>query len=265
MRVLIYEHYKVAERLCALSSASGARSRESRRAGIAAREVSVAALVLSVSLGAALVGSAVMCAGILISIILVRLSMRQRRRRRRSEALERDLTVLLTSLASSVRAGIDPIRALTDARHYFTAGSPWFHELEEFRVGLSRGLDEVEAIERLCSSECNPDVRLLKSCLVLSRRHGSSLAEPLHRIAKVVRQRQSFRRKTRAALAMHRLSACGIGVCALLIGAMQVVMNRSGLEVVWHNRMGLGVVISGALCVVAGLVWMFQMGREEVL
>jgi Flp pilus assembly protein TadB len=127
------------------------------------------------------------------------------------------------------------------------------------------GGDEVVLIDAFCSRYDHPDVELFKRCLVLSRAHGSSLAEPLHRVVKVVRQRQSFRRKTRAALAMHRMSAVGIAGCAILIGMMQMTVNRKGIEVAFANPVGRMFLIGGAFLVAAGVAWMLSMGREEKL
>jgi Flp pilus assembly protein TadB len=89
-----------------------------------------------------------------------------------------------------VRAGIDPLRALTDAGEYLPAGSPLIAELASFKKALSSGVDEVEALESLFRGEDHPDLELFTRCLILSRRHGSALSEPLHRITRVVRQRQ---------------------------------------------------------------------------
>jgi Flp pilus assembly protein TadB len=179
--------------------------------------------------------------------------------------LERDLPALLNSVASSVRAGIDPLRALTDAGEYLPAGSPLIAELASFKKALSSGVDEVEALESLFRGEDHPDLELFTRCLILSRRHGSALSEPLHRITRVVRQRQSFRRKTRAALAMHRMSALGIAVCAIFIGGLQFVTNAAGVRIAIESRVGAWLVAGGVTLVAIGVMWMLMMGREERL
>jgi Flp pilus assembly protein TadB len=223
---------------------------------------------VAICLVAVIVGIAVnpfvgLCAPVL-SWIAVYWS-RVRRSHRDRMLLERDLPPLLTSIASSVRAGIDPLKALGDANHHFPDESPLKQELSNFRTGLMSGGDEVELIDALCARYQHPDVELFKRCLVLSRTHGSSLAEPLHRVVKVVRQRQSFRRKTRAALAMHRMSAVGIAGCAVLIGMMQMTVNRNGIDIALANPVGLMFLIGGATLVTAGVAWMLSMGREERL
>lgn len=177
-------------------------------------------------------------------------------------AVDRDIVTLLTAVASSVRAGFDPVAAVTEAREFFPPESPVRRELQLFYEALARGDDEEVAIRALFARIATAEVELFKGCLLLARKHGSSLAEPLHRIARVVRQRQSFRRKTRAALAMHRMSAVGIAICAALIGAIQAAMNPAGIAVACAQPVGLALLGAGSLLIVAGIAWMMSLGRE---
>lgn len=224
----------------------------------------VAIVAAACGLVAAMVSLWAACLVCAASVAFVVIRARRKYRARR-DALERDLPALLTSVASSVRAGVDPLRALCDAESYFPAGSPFVDELQIFRRRLAAGEDEIVAIEGLMSQYEHSDIELFKRCLVLSRTHGSSLAEPLHRVTRVVRQRQSFRRKTKAALAMHRMSALGIALCALVIGGMQFVMNIAGVRVALAHPMGLMLLSLGAVLIVSGVAWMLTMGREERL
>ena len=177
-------------------------------------------------------------------------------------AIDRDLPALLMSIASSVRAGIDPLSALISARDYFPKETILVREVEKVRERLSQGEDEEEVIERFLAVYASQEGELFKRCLILSRRHGSSLAEPLHRITRVVRQRQSFRRKVKAALAMHRMSAIGIALCAVAMGALQYGMNPHAVELATHHPVGSKLLMAGVGLIVTGVVWMMMMGRE---
>ena len=187
------------------------------------------------------------------------------RARKNRSAIDRDLPALLTSVASSVRAGVDPISALIGARDYFPKGAILAREIERFRQELARGRDEEELLENFLADFDNQDSELFRRCLILSRRHGGSLGDPLHRITRVVRQRQSFRRKTRAALAMHRMSAIGIALCAATMTALQCAMNPQSLDLAMHHPVGGKLLIGGLLLIGAGLGWMVTMGREAKL
>jgi tight adherence protein B len=216
----------------------------------------------ALGLGGALLGGVRM--GVMFSIIgmiVVCLRVWRRALRNRS-AVDRDLPALLTSVASSVRAGIDPLSALLAASDYLPKDTPIVHEVEKIRLGLAKGEDEEALLEDFLTVYASPEGDLFKRCLILSRRHGSSLADPLHRITRVVRQRQSFRRKVRAALAMHRMSAIGIALCAVAMGALQLGMNPRAFDLALAHPLGGALLVGGGALIVVGVIWMMMMGRE---
>jgi tight adherence protein B len=202
-------------------------------------------------------------AGVVLSVVLH--SAARRKERQRCSHLERDLPTLLTSVASSVRAGIDPLVAVAAAKDFFPVGSEMQRELVSFSQALSAGGDEYETIEAFMQGVHSPEADLFKRCLTMSRRHGASLAEPLHRITKVIRQRHSFRRKTGAALAMHRLSAFGIALCAAAIALIQFITNASAVRGALTDSVGRTLLSIGACLIALGVFWMTRMGREERL
>lgn len=205
-------------------------------------------------------------AGAFLVVFFVALYTRIRLRARANRAaIDRDLPALLTTVASSVRAGMDPLSALLGARDYFPRDTVIVYEIERIKQGLHEGRDEEELLEGFLSLYGNRDGELFKGCLILSRRHGGSLADPLHRITRVVRQRQSFRRKTKAALAMHRMSAIGIALCAVAMGALQFGMNPQALELAFNHPMGSKILCGGLLLISSGLGWMLTMGSEAQL
>ena len=112
---------------------------------------------------------------------LLALTVVRRRLRRRHDELERDLPALLTTIASSVRAGIDPISAMVQARTFFQPRTEIARELVAFAAEIAAGEKDEEAINAFMDGLKSADLELFKRCIVLSRRHGASLAEPLHR------------------------------------------------------------------------------------
>lgn len=232
----------------------------SLRAGVVcASLVAVLALCL-VACGHVLAATFVLGSSALLGAAAVR-----RRARRRSEELERDLPALLTTIASSVRAGVDPVLGMVQARKFFRPESLVARELEEFDQRLKAGESEEAALEAFMAELSSADLQLFKRCMWLSRCHGASLAEPLHRVVRVVRQRQSFRRKTRGALAMHRMSAIGIALCAAVIGAIQFCMNDAGVRLAWEHPVGWKLLSAGGCLMGCGIGWMMSLGCEEKL
>jgi tight adherence protein B len=183
---------------------------------------------------------------------------------RQAETFERDYTALLLSLASSVRTGKDPLTALTQSTDLFPVESPLHAELGRFRAALGEGATEENAIRSFAAGIPHPDIELFRSALIVSRREGSSLGECLHRLVRFTRQRQSFRRKMRAAVAMQRLSSMGIACCAAVIALMQYLANRRGFAEALAHPLGRKALIAGAMLMTAGFSWMALLTRRRL-
>jgi Flp pilus assembly protein TadB len=219
--------------------------------------ISIASLVMVV------VGMPMFALGILIGGHILLYLYLARQRSKRFAEVDRDLPALLTFLASSVRAGLDPMVALLEAPHYLPEGTVLHQAVEDCVGKIKAGETEEDCIRSLCERIPHPDLPLLRSCLFISRRHGTSIAEPLHRVTRVVRQRQSFRRKIKGALVMHRMSAMGIALCAILISLMQFLTNYSAMMAAIRHPIGSKILICGALLIFIGVSWMMTMGQKE--
>ncbi len=232
--------------------------------GLSPHRTTVLALIVGL-VSVALTGLSGLLSGLIFLVVMsgVGVIITVVRRRKRRASLDRDLPALLTALASSVRAGLDPMTSLLAAPQYLPPQTPLVEGIETLRGRLRSGGEELTAIEGFLAEWRHADVELFKRCLILSRRHGSALAEPLHRVTRVIRQRQSFRRKTRAALAMHRLSAFGIALCGILIGIVQVSMNTDGVRTAVAHPLGWKLLSGGGALIVVGVGWMISLGQGE--
>lgn len=187
-----------------------------------------------------------------------------RRAFKRAENFERDYPALLLSLSSSVRTGLDPLSAMIESEKLFEPDSEVRKELYKFKISIERGKPEAEAIRDFAASISHPDIQLFRTGYLLARRQGSSLAECLQRLARVTRQRQSFRRKIRSAVAMQRLSAFGIGGCSLLICGIQAMGNPRIITDTLAHPLGQRMLIAGAVLISLGLLWMVRMTRSSI-
>lgn len=220
--------------------------------------VGVVFAVLGCILGS---GTAIAAAAVGVVSVMLR---RGRLRFNRIEAFESDYPTLLIALASSVRAGLDPLVALTSAATLFPPQSILRRELDRFARSIESGEEEESAVRSFGRSVEHPDVVLLQNAYLIARREGSSLGECLHRLARVTRQRQSFRRKMRAAVAMQRLSALGIAGCAVVIGVFQSVTNARGVAAALADPRGVAALSFGGCLIVGGLLWMAYVVRARV-
>ncbi len=183
---------------------------------------------------------------------------------KRVEAFERDYPTFLLSLASAVRTGLDPIQAFTDAANLFSDTSELKKELLITKERLEAGSAEEAAVRNFAKTISHPDIDLFRTGFILARKEGSSLGECLERLARVTRARQTFRRKIRSAVAMQKLSAIGVGGCALLVVGIQFVSNPETFSKILADQYGRVFLAIGVCLVIGGIVWMFRMARGRV-
>lgn len=198
---------------------------------------------------------------ILLLVYRIRLSVLAARR---GELFERDYTAFLLSLASSIRTGLDPLMAFNQCGQLFPQHSVLALEVKKTARDIESGKSEERAFSEFASSIHHPDIGLLRAALILSRRQGSSLGACLHRLARVTRQRQSFRRKTRGAVAMQRLSAFGIAACTVVVGIIQGTANPRAIQEAWNHPTGFLALLGGLGLVLFGLGWMLHMSRRRL-
>ena len=182
----------------------------------------------------------------------------------RSEGFERDYTALLLSLASGVKTGLDPLAALSQSNLLFQEDSQVNKEITELNRNIERGDSEDVLMTKFGSTIDHPDLRLFRMAFVLARREGSSLVGCLRRLVKVTRQRQSFRRKVRSAVAMQKLSAIGISGCAVVIGSIQFLSNPEGMEKVLSHPLGMKALFFGVFLIFLGLFWMLRQAKTRI-
>ena len=188
----------------------------------------------------------------------------QRQAYTRAEGFEKDYPALLLSLASAIRTGMDPLAALLHSGPLFQSGSQMARELGILKSRIDDGAGEDDAIRAFASSIRHPDINLFRTAFILARRQGSSLGGCLHRLTRVTRQRQSFRRKVRSAVAMQKFSSLGIAGCAVGIGMMQFFMNPGAMKDALNHPIGSKLLAAGCLLMLAGMVWMLRIGRTRI-
>lgn len=180
----------------------------------------------------------------------------------RNREFDRDYPTFLTTLSSTVRTGMDPRMAFNEAAKLFPVSSPMYVETKRMTDAWNAGEADVQAVSKFASQVDHPDADLLRAATLLALSHGTSFSECLHRLARVTRVRQSFRRKVRAALAMQRLSAMGIGISAVAIAGLQMITNRAGLHATFDNSTGRVFLILGLAFVCVGIGWMMRIGLK---
>jgi Flp pilus assembly protein TadB len=183
---------------------------------------------------------------------------------RRAQEFEKDYPALLLSLAAGVRSGLDPLLALCRSAELFGASSAVRRELLQLQEAIDSGVTEEQALARFGGSISHPDLDLFRAAFMLARKEGSSLGDCLQRLVKVTRQRQSFRRRMRAAVTMQKMSAFGIAGCTIVIGIIQGVTNPKAFELAFESPIGSKALVASLLLIVTGIGWIVAMARARL-
>jgi len=233
-----------------------------------ASQLRLAQILLIGSCGASLAGLAVFKSPVfLISLALGVVGpvlWLKRRAFHRAETFERDYPAMLLSLSSSIRTGLDPLVALQRTGELFSPPSEVGNELQALCQNLERGLTEEQAVRLFGRSIQHPDIRLFQTAFLLARREGSSLSACLQRLVRVTRNRQSFRRKMRGAVAMQKLSALGIAGCAVAIVCIQATTNLGAIKLALEHPVGSRMLAAGLALMSIGIVWMLRMSKARL-
>ncbi|MCB0329437.1 MAG: type II secretion system F family protein [Bdellovibrionales bacterium] len=199
-----------------------------------------------------------------IVLYFIQIQLLEMKAAERQSNFDRDYAALLLSLSSGLKTGLDPLIALCKSVELFREDSVIRGELAAVERTLGEGKTEDEAIDAFGRTVRHPDVKLFRMAFKLARKEGASLSLCLQRLARVTRQRQSFRRKTRGAVAMQKLSAFGIALCTVMIGIIQGASNGQALVDAFANPMGRVLLIGGLSLVLTGIVWMLNMSKLRV-
>ena len=228
------------------------------------QEIAGTVIVCVVALLAAVLMGRVFLLLLIPTVLLVQFIRLRGRGIKRAQVFEKDYTALLLSLAAGVRTGLDPLIALIQSEQLFGNESEVRKELKKLHDEVDAGAAEETAVLNFASSINHPDVQLFRTAFMLARKEGSSLANCLQRLARVTRQRQSFRRKIKSAVALQKLSAIGIAVCTGLIGLIQWTANSKAVMAALAHPIGFKILAGGFTSIGIGLIWMFTMTRSRV-
>ena len=163
-----------------------------------------------------------------------------------------------------IKAGGDPFSSFLECRSMFVDDSEMRFQLDKVYKAIQLGEQESVAINQFANDIVFPEVDLLKEVLRLGRQEGASLGNALQRLAKVTRQRQSFHRKAKAALALQRLSSIGMLLCALSVLVMQLMANPEAFWRAINHPVGSLVLGAGGGAVVLGVCWMLSLTRGKI-
>ena len=185
------------------------------------------------------------------------------RRKLSSRQVLEDLVALLQSLAASIRSGMDPLVALERSGSSLSGTS---YLGSEVRIFIQRLTEEAlpldQALNRFADQIDDPCLDLFRHAIKLAYSEGASVSACLQRLSRVTRQRQSFDRKVKSALAMQKLSTIGLIACAALMLTTQALINFEAIKQSLSSPLSLIIMMVGLSLLVLGGVMMALLSRR---
>lgn len=181
---------------------------------------------------------------------------------RRGKKFDGQLPDVLTLVASSLSTGFSLPQAL-DAVAKDTAdpaAKEFSRALAETRIGADIG----DALERMASRMASENMRWTAMAIRIQREVGGNLAETLRTTAKTLREREELRRHVRALSAEGRLSAYILIALPIGIFFYTLKTNRSYIELLWSNAMGIAMIVAGLVSLAVGVFWMRKVVDVQV-
>jgi tight adherence protein B len=164
--------------------------------------------------------------------------------------------------AGLLRAGQGTTQALTQVASRQSA--PLGHELNLMLAQLRMGMALDSAVAGLRQRAALSDLGLLATLLTAHRELGGNLAEPLQRLAELLRGRLLMQARIRSLTAQGRLQGFVVGVLPLLLLAALQVMEPDAMRplyATWQGWVALGVI---ALLELLGFVLIRRIVRIDV-
>ncbi|MDH4113765.1 MAG: type II secretion system F family protein [Actinomycetota bacterium] len=232
---------------------------ELESAGVKVRSGEFVVLSVVAAVGGAVVGAALLRAGLLALIVgaacgmgptvALRMSLRKR-----TEKMREQLPDVLTIMASSLRAGHSFMQALdTVAREIPQPAATEFQRVvSEIRLG--RPTDD--ALEALAMRVGSPDFRWAVLAVNIQREVGGNLAEILDNVADTLRERAMMRRQIRVLTAEGRLSAWVLTGLPIAIGVYMYAVNPDYIGLLFTTKLGLFMLGTAVILLVLGIFWM---------
>jgi Flp pilus assembly protein TadB len=179
---------------------------------------------------------------------------------------EEEFISFILSFTSIIRSGVDIFEAFLRSKTLYQMDkSLIYSEITQLVSNIEDGMSFEEAILLFGEKYNNSDCKLFQSAVKLSLSHGGSLGETLEKLAQVLRQRQAFKRKTRSALALQKMSALGMILAVIAVLLVQSLSQADALTKTLASPIGLKFIICGLALSAVGLLLLWKMLNQEVI
>jgi len=181
--------------------------------------------------------------------VLVVRHMAQKRR----EKLNTQLVDGLTTLASSVRAGLNLVQAMEILEENHTG--PIKQEFGAILREYAMGLDLNQAMRNAADRINSPLYRLTFTAIEMHRIRGGDTGESLDRIAESIREIQRLEGKLDALTSQGRMQATMMAVMPLVfLGILYLIMPEQ-VTLLFTDNIGRLILLAVTIAIVGGFLW----------
>lgn len=188
--------------------------------------------------------------------------MLRRARRQRLVKIEEQLPEAADFIARALRSG-----------HSFTnvlqmVGSELPEPLcGEFRAAheeINYGVPLNEALHNLADRIPLTDLRYLVIAVLIQRESGGNLAEILHNISHIIRERLKLIAQVRVLSAEGRMSAWILGLLPFVVIVLMSITSLDYISLLWTDPTGVKLLWFGAGMILFGVLWLRRVIRIRV-
>ncbi len=172
---------------------------------------------------------------------------------RRRERLDRQIVDGITTLASSVRAGLNLVQSMEVL--VANSMSPIRDEFAQLMREYQMGLDLNEAMRQAANRIGSSHYRLLFTALEMHRRRGGDVGDSLDRIGASIREIQRLEGKLDAVTASGRFEAISIACMPALLLGMAWMFDRVGVELMFRVPLWRALLLIAAVLIAAAFWW----------
>jgi len=126
------------------------------------------------------------------------------------------------------------------------------------------GSDVEDALERMALRMDSGSMKWTAMAIGIQRQVGGNLAETLRTTVSTLRDRQSIQRQVRALSAEGKLSAYILVALPIGIFMFTFMTNHAYIALLWSNLLGWGMIVSGLVSLVVGILWMRKVVEVKV-
>jgi tight adherence protein B len=175
---------------------------------------------------------------------------------RRKKKFMNQLPDTLNLLAGTLKAGYSFMQGVEAVSQ--EVEDPMGIELRRVVSEAQLGRPVEDALESAAERMESEDFAWAVMAVKIQREVGGNLAELLLTVAETMTARSRLKGEIKALTAEGRMSAIILGILPPGVGAVMYVLNKEYMVVLFHESIGIAMLVAAVLSMIAGFAWMLK-------